>query len=453
MIPPYKTSILDQLRAKTASVSIKAALWTILGFGSGKVIQLVSNIILTRILFPEAFGLMVIVNVVLIGLAMLSDIGLKPAIIQHPRGHEDTFLNTAWTVQIIRGFILFLVACSLAWPLAILYEQPLLTAMICACATTTIAKGFCSIAMATAERDMALKRVTLIELSAQMLTMCITIGLALSMQSVWSLVLGNIITAFVTCVLSHLFLTPHKHKILWHTQSWQEMKSFGRWIMASTLFTFVGGHGIKAIEATFITLEDVAFLQIATTMALSIRELISALRSKVLFPKLSRIQRETPTLFTPVFQKLSSKLLLAALIGYGLLALLSMHIINLLYDERYFVSHQYLTLYAIGGLMAVIASMYSDALLSKGLSKESFYITASNAFLQVISVFIGFNIAGIIGMVSGSIFASTGTYILAIILASKHNILLIKTDIAYIVCVIIIAWLAITINFPQALIH
>lgn len=441
-------SLLNKLKTQLTSSSVQAALWTILGFGSGKVIQLLSNIILTRILFPEAFGLMVIVNVVLIGLTMFSDIGLKPAIVQHPRGHEISFLNTAWTIQIIRGFILFFIACALAWPAAQLYNQPILVGMICACATTTLIRGFNSIAMASAEREMALKHVTLIQISSQLVSVVITIGLAAAMQSVWSLVIGNILAAVLTCLLSHYFLTAHKHQMLWHNQSWQEMKAFGRWIMAGTFFTFIGGHGIKAIEAGLVDLQTVAFLQIATTMALSIREVVSALQSQVLFPKLSRIERETPALFKQTLHGFTSKLLFVPLLGYGLLSLLAGPIISLLYDERYLVSHQYLALYAVAGLMAVITSMYENALLAKGRSQDSFYITLTNASLQVIGVFMGFYLAGVIGMVCGSIFAGIGAYALAAYLAAKRHIWIIKVDALYVLCAIIISVISIYVNFP-----
>ena len=44
-------------------------------------LRLASNLILTRLLFPEAFGLMALVSVVLVGLAMFSDVGIGPAAI------------------------------------------------------------------------------------------------------------------------------------------------------------------------------------------------------------------------------------------------------------------------------------------------------------------------------------------------------------------------------------
>ena len=63
---------------------------------------------LTRLLFPEAFGLMALIQTFMIGLAMFSDLGIGPAIIQSDRGEDPDFLNTAWVMQILRGICLWL---------------------------------------------------------------------------------------------------------------------------------------------------------------------------------------------------------------------------------------------------------------------------------------------------------------------------------------------------------
>ncbi len=68
---------------------------TVFGFGWGQMMRLASNLILTRILFPEAFGLMALISVFLMGLNMFSDVGVAPAILQSKRGDERSFLDTA----------------------------------------------------------------------------------------------------------------------------------------------------------------------------------------------------------------------------------------------------------------------------------------------------------------------------------------------------------------------
>ena len=94
--------------------AFRSAAITVLGFGASQAIRLASNLILTRLLFPEAFGMMAIVGVFLIGLAMFSDVGVGPSIMGSARGDEPDFLDTAWTIQIARGLILLVIALALA---------------------------------------------------------------------------------------------------------------------------------------------------------------------------------------------------------------------------------------------------------------------------------------------------------------------------------------------------
>ncbi len=106
--------------------AIRGSLWTLSGHTSSQILRLGSNLILTRLLFPEAFGLMALVQTFIIGLEMFSDVGIRPSIIQNHRGNDPSFLNTAWTIQVIRGFMLWLGACLMAIPAANFFHQPML---------------------------------------------------------------------------------------------------------------------------------------------------------------------------------------------------------------------------------------------------------------------------------------------------------------------------------------
>jgi O-antigen/teichoic acid export membrane protein len=442
---------LSQLRALASRPSAEAALWTLLGFGSSKLFQLISNLILTRLLFPEAFGLMVIANVVYIGLAMFSDIGLKPAVVQHRNGLQPAFLNTVWTLQILRGLILFVATCALAWPVAQVYDQPLLTSIICIGAINALFAGFNSVSLAIAERQMDLKRVTLMALLVQLLSLGVTVLLAYSLKSVWALVFGNLASGFLTMVMTHVCLQKHPHRLQWDSDSWREIKQFGRWIFATTFVTFLGSQGIKALEAGLVSLEVVAFLQIATTLAYAISEALFALHQKVLFPKLSAAFRDDPAQFMPLFRRFRLKLMLPPILGYSLLAALAGPLIYTLYDDRYADAHYFLALYALAGVLSAQTSLYANALLARGLSRDTFIISAVNTFCQIGSLLVGFWAGGAIGMICGTVFANLCGFALAFARATHHGISLWRQDLCYVAAFGVLIALTVWFNFPQFL--
>ena len=115
------------MKSSLKSKSIVAAAWTLLGFGGAQVIRLGSNLVMTRLLAPEMFGVMAIVNVIIIGFNLISDIGLRPNIIQRQRELDDGFLDTAWTVQIIKGFLLWFAVLVLSLVLYMLQKTSFIT--------------------------------------------------------------------------------------------------------------------------------------------------------------------------------------------------------------------------------------------------------------------------------------------------------------------------------------
>ena len=141
--------------ARLRSRALVGSLWVVSGYGGRELIRLANNLILTRLLFPEAFGFMAIVNVILLGLAMFADIGLPDKIVQSNRGEERRFLDTAWTLQILRGGFLFLVSCWLAWPLARFYDEPSLLGMLPVAGTALLIGGFRStwLSRSTTQRE------------------------------------------------------------------------------------------------------------------------------------------------------------------------------------------------------------------------------------------------------------------------------------------------------------
>src|SRR6056297_1850851 len=104
----------DALRAR----AMRGSMLTIVSFGGQNVLRLGSNLVLTRILFPEAFGLMALVQVFIVGLQMFSDVGIQTSVIRSKRGDDPASLHTAWTFQVLRGVLLWLGCFGIALPAA-----------------------------------------------------------------------------------------------------------------------------------------------------------------------------------------------------------------------------------------------------------------------------------------------------------------------------------------------
>ena len=80
----------------------KGFLWAGFGAFAGRGLQFISDIILSRLLFPEDFGLMAIGLSVLNISEMLTETGFSSALIQK-QGDIKKYLNTTWTMEVIKS--------------------------------------------------------------------------------------------------------------------------------------------------------------------------------------------------------------------------------------------------------------------------------------------------------------------------------------------------------------
>ncbi|MCP4074063.1 MAG: oligosaccharide flippase family protein [Hyphomicrobiales bacterium] len=423
------------------ALALKGSVWTAVGFGSQKVLQFGSNLILTRILFPEAFGTMALISVFLIALTMFSDLGIKPAIIQNERGEDNSFLNTAWTIQIIRGFVLWLIACLIAWPLAQLYEQPILFPILCFVGVTAAIQGFQSTALATQNRKLQLGRLTLLPLMAQIVAVIVTVLLAWIYESVWALAVGNVVSAATNMILSHLILPSHRHRLHIERQALVTLLSFGKWIFLTTFISYFSGNGVRALQGLLVSPQDLGIIYIASMLALVVSDLTKRLANIVGLPALSQIARQDPKRMRNVLAKLRFRLLVVALPILIVISLSSTNIVDFFYDDRYAAAGQYLAILALSGALAVLPIGFSLAFLSVGDSKTPFVFSIVALVFQLSGLFFGFHWIGIEGMLVGVGAGALLTNLFVLVVVHKSNWLSPMLDIFSLILVLCVAML------------
>ena len=107
-MPPTPRLSLSGFSLKQRMLS--SGMWSLAAYAFNIVFRFASNLFMTRMLAPELFGIVAMAMTVMVGLTMVTDLGLKVNVIRSTRGNDPTFLNTVWTTQILRGVILWLVA-------------------------------------------------------------------------------------------------------------------------------------------------------------------------------------------------------------------------------------------------------------------------------------------------------------------------------------------------------
>jgi O-antigen/teichoic acid export membrane protein len=345
---------------------VRASIWTAVGYGAGQLLRLASNLVLSRLLFPEAFGLMALVSVFMQGLQMFSDIGITPSIVQNRRGDDPVFLDTAWTLQVIRGWALWIFACIGAWPFAVFYGEPELALMLPVSGLAAAIAGFNSTSLATLSRHLAVSRLTMLELAGQASSVAVMIASALIWPSVWSLVAGGLASAAVKCGLSHAWISPRRHAFRLDAASRRELIRFGKWIFVTTVLTFFASQADRLILGKLLTIEMLGVYSIAFMLTDAPRKMLKRVGAMVLFPAVSRrahlpreelrgrlLAHRRPLLFLMAA-------CIALLAGLGDLVVLS------LWDDRYAEAAWMTSILALGLWLGVLTASAGPSLMSLG---------------------------------------------------------------------------------------
>jgi O-antigen/teichoic acid export membrane protein len=379
--------------------AFRATAWTIVGFGSSMVLRFASNLILARLLLPEFFGLMALVNVFIMGLNLFSDVGLGPSIIQNKRGDDPTFINTAWTIQVIRGVALWLGSVLIAWPISQFYGKKELLFLIPVVGLGTLISSFDSTALYTLNRQLAVGKLAVFELGGQITAVIAMIGWAWFDKSVWALVFGGLVSATVQMVCSHRLLPEQPNRFAWDKEASKSIFSFGKWIFFSTVLTFLASQSDRLILGKLLSPAMLGVYGIAYTLADIPRQVISALSGKVIFPafsKMADLPRET---FRTKILKNRRLLLLALAPGLTILVSFGDFAVRLLYKEVYHDAAWMLPIIAVGIWHTSLNNTINPALLALG---KPIYNTLGFLLTLIttsIALLVGYHFLGLKGAV------------------------------------------------------
>ena len=342
---------------------LRGSMWSLVQYGSGQLIRLASNLILWRLLFPDAFGLMAIVNSVIIALSMLSDIGIGQNVIRHERGDDPDFLNTVWTIQVGRAIALTALAMVAAGPVARFYGQPELTRLIPVVSLGVLVAGFNSTKLFTAMRRMALGRLTVIETVSQLGGLIAMNVWALIHPSVWALAGGAGLGSVIKLVLSHVALPGVRNRLRWERRTLTEVSHFGRWVFVSTLLLFCASSSDRLIFGKLVSIERLGVYSIAGVWATIPGYVAGHVIGNVLYPIFSQVKRSD---LAATFRELRGTVLIAAAWMVTCLIAGGPALITFLYDSRAVEAGLVIQFLVIGSWFTTLEAANAAAIMSLG---------------------------------------------------------------------------------------
>ncbi len=275
----------------TGKAAINASTWSAVGYGATTILRFISRLILAKFLTDASpMGDVAIIIVILAGLEMISDLGIGLGVVQHRRAEERAYLGTAFSVQALRGLIIWLIASALAQPVAWIYRDQELMGLMLFGALSTLFKAFANPGIWLFTRGMDLRRPTILTLGSEILGFTVTIIWVVVSPSAWAIVGGTVASAAAYTLGSHLL--TKRIRFAWDSKLAREIMQFGGWMLISSGTYYLSSRGETLMLRGSIPDAEFGCFAFATMLVTTPVSGVIQLTSQVFFPMLSASIRE-----------------------------------------------------------------------------------------------------------------------------------------------------------------
>ena len=342
---------------------VHGTIWTAGSFGIGQAIRFATNIVLARLLAPELFGLMVIVNTVRLGTELISDIGVTQNIVYSKHSDDPQFYNTAWTLQVIRSFILWLLIIAAAFPIAKIYNINELALILIVSGIGTVFGGLTSVSVPILEKRMSFAKLNVFNIVTSAIASAFLILFAFVSPTIWALVFGTLAGSASITLRSHFLLPEVKPRLYLKRAYVDEIMRFGKWIFLSSIVFFFAGNFDRLYFGKVVPLGLLGIYGIARNISDLFGAVASRIGGVVVFPFIASHFNTPRETLRQELNPLRLKFLLLMAVGCSLLVSTADLAIRLLYDSRYHAATWILPILVVGAWFSMIASLNESTIL------------------------------------------------------------------------------------------
>lgn len=247
------------------------------------------NMVLTRIIAPDQFGLMAIVLATIALFEAITEVGVSQAVIQNRRGKLPEFLNVAWWINTVRGLAIFVIAAPLSPLIADFYSEPTLAPILVVAFSSMVFAGMTSPKVYALQRQFRFGESVAITQGAGLLGTGLTLVLGMVWQNVWALVIGTVFEAFVRFVLSFV-LCPIRPSLRIDKQSRRELFAFTKGMMGLAFMTFLVSQADIFVLGRVASTQVLGLYSMAVTLAMFPQSLFAKIVQPLVVPILTAFQ-------------------------------------------------------------------------------------------------------------------------------------------------------------------
>lgn len=357
------------LAGRVASGSV----WIMASRMAGRVLDLAKALVLARLLSPSDFGLFGITMLALTTLETFSQTGMNAALIQR-RGDIKPFLGTAWTIQIVRGFILAALLYVAAPAVSAFFREPAVLPLLRFVALVPVVQGFVSTGIVAFTRDLDFRRVFVLEVGSAIASLAAGAALAYQWRSPWALVWANLVGAAARLVLS-FGLSGARPRLECRRPEAAELFAFGKWMSGYAVASWFWQNVDRLVLGRLIGPGPLGIYQMAQRVASMPVSEVAAASIGVALPAYVKIQGERDRLARSFLDTLEMTMSLVAPLA-AFLVLAAPEVVSGLLGDRWIETVLPLQILSVGALLTALDVVATPLLVATGRPNVEFWKNA-----------------------------------------------------------------------------
>lgn len=368
------------------SRTLRAGTWMTFLLGMRHPALLVRTFILARILTPQDFGLMAIVLIVTGLVETLGTIGLRSALIQRKTINDDQ-LNTAWTLEVARGFISAALLLAIAPAVSGFFDTPEAANLIRFAALAPLLIGLSNIGTVWFDRDLDFRKKFLIQFSRTVVDVSLSIVLALMLRDVWALVYGMVAGVAISTVLSYL-LVSYKPRPYFNRKEFRVLFGFSSWVMLARYLRELNGNLDFILIGRLVDVATLGLYQMGWRVSFAVTNAFNSIAiPQISFASYSRIQGDRARLLRG-YQQTAELVLSIALPFVAGLAIIAPVLTDVVLGQRWAGAVVPMQILAIAAGFRALRSQTTSVLLGIGMSRRVFILDTISTVTLIVGLFV-----------------------------------------------------------------
>jgi len=319
----------DALRAK----AMRGGAWLGAGSVAEQAFRFARNMILTRLLAPSAFGTMAIVMSSSAIVGALTEVGIKQAVIQNPRGSEKAYLNAGWWMGMWRAIGMYLIIVAMAPWVAHFYGVAELSALLRVALLSTLFDGAMSPRSILAQKELKFSRWTAITNGGGICGVILTVTLSFVMRDVWALAIGFGSENVFRCVLSYI-LYPGLPSPRWESHAVRDLYSFSKQAIGLSFLNLIFSRTDIFVLGKLYSTTALGLYSMGVALVQTPCSFITTMMAQALFPAIAHVQEDKERV-NRILMEATSWLILLGLPVVTVIYLCRHSLLMLVYGTRY----------------------------------------------------------------------------------------------------------------------